>query len=324
MSYAFEPRRMGALALSLLLITPAYAWNGVGHRAVAGVAYDRLTSRARDRVDQMIRAFPDYDLLVREAQAPGDLRRRARAVFMTAAFWPDIIKGDARFYDEARRNAVPTPPAAGFPDMKQRQNWHYVNMPFSTDGTPVREAPVPNVLTQLKVILNRIGRPPVEGKRLSAEEDVVYLLPWLLHLAGDVHQPLHCGTRFRKGQNDPNGRPWSDLGGNTVEVLGVRNLHALWDDALGITFTPTYVDSLVSTLLKRAPKQPGSLDPEVWVNEGLEIAKRDVYSFGNRGGTKADPLRLNETYMLRMREIAISRAAVGGIRLAAVLNERLR
>jgi hypothetical protein len=324
MSCVFEIRRIATLALSLLSMPPAHAWNGVGHRAVAGAAYDRLTSRARERVDQMLRAFPDYDLLVREAQAPSDPRRRARAVFMTAAYWPDIIKGDARFYDESRRDAVPAPVVAGFPDMKRRQNWHYINIPFSTDGTPLRPAPVPNVLTQLNLILDRIGRPPLEGKRLDAEEDAVYLLPWLLHLAGDIHQPLHCATRFRRGQNDPNGRPWSDLGGNTVEILGRRNLHSLWDDSLGITFTPTYVDALVSTLLKRAPKQPGSLDPEVWVNEGLEIAKRDVYSFGNEGGTKDNPLRLDETYMVRMREVAISRAAIGGIRLAAVLNERLR
>jgi hypothetical protein len=323
MSCACE-RRAGWFALFVALCTPAAAWNGVGHRAVAGVAYEKLTPQARARVDQMLRQFPDYDLLVKESSAPAEPRARARAVFMMAAYWADIIKGDPRYYNEARRDEVPTPTLPGFPDMKRRQNWHYVNIPITFDGTPVRPTPVPNVMTQLKVILDRIGKPPIEGRRLTAEEDPVYLLPWLLHLTGDVHQPLHCATRFRQGQNDPEGRPWSDLGGNTVILENAPNLHALWDDALGITPTDAYVDGLVRTLLKRAPKSPGALAPETWVDEGTEIAKRDVYSFKNATGTKQAPLRLPEGYVQRMRAVAIERAALGGVRLAAVLNQRLR
>src|SRR5687768_13584882 len=199
-----------------------------------------------------------------------------------------------------------------------------INVAFSTDGTPVRDAPVPNILTQLKLILDRIGKPPSHGLTPAAEDDPVYLLPWLLHLAGDVHQPLHCATRYRQGQNDPNGRPWSDLGGNTVELEGRQNLHALWDNALGITQTTAYIEGVIRILLKRAPRNPGAMSPEVWVQEGFEIAKRDVYSFGNQTGTKDKPLRLDEKYMVRMREVAFQRAALGGIRLAAVLNDRLQ
>jgi hypothetical protein len=307
-----------------MLAGPAHAWNGVGHRAVAGVAYEKLTPQARARVDEMLRRFPDHELLVRESGAPLDARARARAVFMMAAYWADMIKGDPRYYNEARRNEVPTPTLPGFPDMKRRQNWHYINIPITFDGTPVRPTPVPNVLTQLRVIFDRIGSPFVGRKRLAAEEDEVYLLPWLLHLVGDVHQPLHCATRFVKGQNDPEGRPWSDLGGNTVFVVGAANLHALWDDALGITPTDAFINRLVSTLIKRAPASAGSLDPGTWVEEGTEIAKRDVYSFRNETGTKERPLRLPNGYVQRMRQVALERAALAGIRLAAVLNERLR
>jgi hypothetical protein len=321
MSYASKPL---LAALALLVAPPVRAWNGVGHRAVAGVAYEKLNPQARARADEMLRRFPDYDLLLRESGAPLDPRARARAVFMMAAYWADMIKDDPRYYNEARRDSPPTPTLPGFPDMKRRQNWHYINIPITFDGTPVRQTPVPNVLTQLRVILDRIGNPFVGRKRLAAEEDEVYLLLWLLHLAGDVHQPLHCATRFLKGQNDPEGRPWSDLGGNTVMVVGAANLHALWDDALGITHTDGFVDGLVRTLLKRAPATPGDLDPAKWVEEGTEIAKRDVYSFRNQTGTKERPLRLHNGYVPRMRQVALERATLAGVRLAAVLNERLR
>jgi hypothetical protein len=80
----------------------------------------------------------------------------------------------------------------------------------------------------------------------------------------------------------------------------------------------------VGVLLKRAPASPGSLEPRAWVDEGTEIAKRDVYSFRNAAGSKERPLRLPEGYVQRMRLVALERAALGGVRLAAVLNQRLR
>jgi len=39
-----------------------------------------------------------------------------------------------------------------------------------------------------------------------------YDLTWLIHLVGDVHQPLHCVARITKG--DPEG----DKGGNDVKL----------------------------------------------------------------------------------------------------------
>jgi hypothetical protein len=60
------------------------------------------------------------------------------------------------------------------------------------------------------------------------------------------------------------------------------------------------------------------------VREGFDIARRDVYSVGNAGGTKENPLQLSETYMVRMREVALNRASVAAVRIAAILNERFR
>jgi hypothetical protein len=301
----------------------AFAWNGAGHKAVAGLAYDLLTPAARTRVDDLIRRHPDYKMLTEGA--PADEKGKARYAFMKAAFWPDMIKGDPRFYDEARRDAVPTPPAPGFPDTKQRRNWHYINVAFSTDGTETPPPPPVNVLSQIRMILPVVGQPPIEPGSGPAEHDPVYLLPWLLHLVGDVHQPLHCATRFRKGQVDPaTGRPWSDLGGNTVFVVGANNLHAYWDDSLGITDTRGYVDGLVRSLRKVQREASPLLDPQRWVDEGFDISKAVVYSFGNEGGSKENPIRLTDQYHVQASQIARRRAAIGGQRLAALLNERLR
>lgn len=309
---------------ALLAVAPAMAWNHVGHKAVAGIAYDQLTKTARAKVDALIRSHPDYAMLTQGS--PEDAKRKARYAFMQAAYWPDTIKGDPRFYDDGRFGVTATAPQPGFADMKQRRNWHYINVPFSTDGTETVPPREPNVLSQIKAILGVIGREAPSPGSVRAEEDPVYLLPWLLHLIGDVHQPLHCGTRFKKGQVDPKtGKPWSDLGGNTVNVVGSFNLHAFWDDALGITDTPVYIDGLIKVIKKHAKEKETAVEPAKWVDEGFELTKTVVYSFGNTGGeTKENPINLSDEYRLKARDVARQRAALGGHRLAAVLNARLK
>jgi hypothetical protein len=78
---------------------------------------------------------------------------------------------------------------------------------------------------------------------------------WLIHLAGDVHQPLHAVARFC--QNDTDG----DNGGNDVKlncspgVSCASNLHAEWDGVLGNTHN---FDVLTSkgTILDARPVPP--------------------------------------------------------------------
>src|SRR5690348_14084820 len=62
----------------------------------------------------------------------------------------------------------------------------------------------------------------------SPDELKSYDLVWLLHIVGDIHQPLHASTRVR--QPDPDG----DAGGNLVKLDCAKcELHFFWDDLLG-------------------------------------------------------------------------------------------
>ena len=44
-------------------------------------------------------------------------------------------------------------------------------------------------------------------------------LKWIVHLVGDIHQPLHASDN-------------ADRGGNSVLVRGAANLHSVWDVAV--------------------------------------------------------------------------------------------
>jgi hypothetical protein len=298
---------------TLLLASQAWAWNAAGHRIASAIAYDRLTDKARQRVDALLAAHPDYVVLSRDA--PADPRERARAVFLAASVWPDEIRNDNRFYDDTRENAHPTPLLAGFPSMARHLSWHYIDVPISVGSALSQPAKAPNALTELRRIVNEVK---VRQIRVQA-----YDLPWLLHLEEDVHQPLHCVSRFLNSQ------PQGDAGGNSVYVTPGRNLHALWDAAAGSDSSDDYVNRVSAEISAEFIEHNGnrprlSEDPQKWVSEGVQLAIRDVYAFGPDTGTLDHPIVLTEEYLSNAHRIARARLALAGFRLAAVLNDRFK
>jgi len=145
------------------------------------------------------------------------------------------------------------------------------------------------------------------------------MLPWFLHVAGDVHQPLHCTARFVKAIKG------SDLGGNLVMVDGYTNLHAVWDDLLGVSYDDEYVDWMAKRLRKmhKVEKEPVT-EPAKWVEEGFELAKSEAYRMPADVGTREKQFRTTVEYRKNAIQVAHRRAAIGGYRMAAVLKEALK
>jgi hypothetical protein len=300
--------RLFSTLLALCLAFPAAAWDGTGHRAIAAIAYERLTPKARARVDDLIRRHPDYELIFTRG-APTDEAGRARAAFITAAVWPDTIKGDRRFFDDTRKDAQPTTLLPGFPDMKRHTNWHYYDVPYAPDGAHVEKQRPPSALSELPRLIRGIGQ----------DQTAVYDLPWLEHVEGDVHQPLHCIGRTLKSTGK------SDAGGNLVFVEPGRNLHSLWDSACGTDQSDTYVTQYATEAVAAHPAdQHLERNPKKWIQEGAKLAVAEVYTFGLENGSREHPIELTKTYVENARRVAQAQIALAGYRLAAVLNERFK
>jgi hypothetical protein len=313
-------RYLGLLAASFSLLfsaaSPAFGWNATGHRLIAAIAYDRLTPKARARVDALIRQHPDYEKLFLRDVASTDPNVRARAAFIAASVWPDQIKGDPRFYDETRSNASPTQLLPGFPDMARHTIWHYHDTPYTPDGAEAEKQKPPHALSELNRIIPLIGTkadvPPISAS------NPVYLLPWLEHIEGDVHQPLHCVSRFLKSM------PKGDQGGNLV-YIGTRNLHSLWDGAAGRDESEAYLAKYIAdATAAHPPTRHHEKKPGKWIEEGYKIAISDVYTFGLETGTRDHPIALPSGYEANAAKVAQQRIAIAGYRLAAVLNEKLK
>lgn len=305
----------------------ARRWDAIGHRAMAAIAYDRLRPATRARVDAILRAHPDIAALGDglDLRSPGGMRE----LFLRASVWPDRIRGDARFYQETNPNARPTPLLPGFPSMARRDGWHYLTRSFSTDGTPTISLAEPNVATVFPSLAASLGDESV------ATSVRAYNLSWIIHVVGDLHQPMH-GTS-RSAAASPNG----DAGGNGVWVVlrGYErdsiNLHAVWDGWVGRPSRNIPLDEVARGIARDFPASNGYADDALniprgaalaaavlgWANESATLARYVAYDFPER---ERDALpTLTDDYVERSTRIARQRLALAAYRLAAVIEAQL-
>lgn len=298
---------LAALALTVMLVPQAQAWNQFGHMVVAAVAYDQLTPRTRERVRKLLKLNPSYQEWVQGADDPD------RAAFLNASTWPDDIKFMSGYKNDGETAKGPAASAnLGYVDHYQHRYWHYVDLPFSPDHTPLIQPQTPNALTQIIAFRKSLAS--------DASDDVKsYDLVWLLHLVGDVHQPLHATSRFTIEQ------PKGDAGGNKVLLCFKPKcrdeLHAEWDELLGRSKKPE--DAVKKALKLPAPdRRLVSIDnPEEWVKESFELAQKKAYT--SPIGDGPGPYKLDAPYRAAAREVAQAQVALAGARLARLLNAQL-
>jgi hypothetical protein len=306
-------RPAGSLLLLALLwaLLPeaAFSWNDQGHMMVAAIAYRQLAPATRERAAHLLALNPRYGEWVRGRRAS----HRDEIAFVKAATWADEIKSDPAYVDDGDRPAGHDAGRnIGYADHLQHRYWHYINLPFSPDQTELQVATAPNVMTQISAFRRALADPGVSDEVKS------YDLAWLLHLVGDVHQPLHATSRFT--QSEPEG----DAGGNRVALCAPpchKNLHAFWDEIPGKSRKP-------QTAIRRSRKLPPAEaqlaeieDVSAWVKESFVLAQQVVYV--PRIGTGAGPVRLDAAYRAQARKAARRQIALAGARLARLLNSAL-
>lgn len=269
----------GCLAVLLLgaSSTPAQAWGRKGHAAVAALAEANLTPEALAQVRELLADDRDRD------GAPSG-RRTLAAV----ASWADEVRDIA--------------PAKAF------KGWHSRANPVCGAGLGAcRDGHcVDQLLVARSAVLKDIRAPLRERNEA---------LKWVVHLVGDLHQPLHSGVS-------------ADGGNVKVVVDGTparagTTLHALWDNAIGnlavaagpLQWRPVADDA------------PGADAPTRWMRETRDVARRAVYDtlpgFAC-GQPLPQPLRLDAAYVERATVVAREQMEIAGTRLARLLNGLLR
>ncbi|MFQ3580463.1 S1/P1 nuclease [Chloracidobacterium validum] len=292
------------------------AWNQAGHATVAAIAYAHLTPRARARVDAILKQHPEYAEWTRDVSPA----QASLAAFLSASYWVDDIKFDRR---QGFSDREPPPSVhLAYPDMRVHGTWHYLNRPLAAPGVSIPldfqiVAADGGALGKIVEIEDILRHSSPDSPRQS------YYLAWLIHLVGDVHQPLHTVARCSK--NNPQG----DQGGNLFIVRptadtpldGPRkpNLHAFWDNAALDELSLPAVQALARELARSRPARRHSLaPPTTWIDESAQLAKDVVYQAGD--DDTPEPPVLSESYKMKAKAVARERVRLAGFRLAAMLN----
>lgn len=197
-----------------------------------------------------------------------------------AATWPDDMKSDpADFWQ------------------KQASPWHYVTVREGDAYTSADAPPEGDAMSALARFTATLRDPAasMDDKRLA--------LRFVVHIIGDLHQPLHAG-----GGND--------RGGNDMKVSWFgrsTNLHSVWDSAMIEQRSLSY--SELADWLARAitPQQIiawNDRDPNSWIRESIALLKT-IYPTDTS---------LSWDYAYQHRLELDDRLKRGGIRIAAYLN----
>ena len=174
-----------------------------------------------------------------------------------ASLWPDLIKNrEHPFHRESR------------------STWHYKNRPI---GVSLLSGPPQGELVKQLVIQTQIlsdTSVPLENRAVA--------LCWVVHLVGDIHQPLHNTALYSHEF------PLGDQGGNRFEVRLGQNkisLHAQLDSVGGrfLYPVPSYrLESYRNWFQTRYPssswiEEISNLDFQAWSDAGLALARSQVY-----------------------------------------------
>jgi S1/P1 Nuclease len=317
-------------ALTLLHTAEARAWDGFGHMQIAEIAWTSLDAATRARVGQLLKLNPQYAHWIAGVPAGEE----DHIAFVIAATWADYIKGDSSYMDDGPQGGNRPPPGPeagqniGYSDHLRHRYWHFIDGPFSQDGTTLELTPVPNAQTLIELLRDTLST--------SATDDIKsYDLIWLLHIVGDIHQPLHATSRFTT--SDPHG----DQGGNDVKIdcggCAPTKLHWFWDNAGGEgainncaaidkpECNPENVQAAITAAHALPPADPSLAsisDETVWINESFQLAQTQVYQppIGDGSG----PFTLTTDYKQAAAGIANTRFALAGARLGNLIKAWLK
>lgn len=330
--------RNAICALILLLLCPcatAVAWNPPGHMAIASIIYDQLNPSQQEAWVKVLRSHPRFAQDF-ETAMPQNLsaEQQSRWIFMRAATWPDL----ARSFD-------------GDDQKYNHPSWHYIDLAVYLDDVAkekihppelsgdYHKAPSEQSMNAVQAIDKALAE--LSDHATPASQKAIDLC-WFLHLAGDIHQPLHGATlysaeRFR-------GILLGDRGGNDIPVHENEgllansknpNLHAIWDNILLEDSSYDAVTALAAEVRKEHPAQTLSTaakqtDAMEWAKESNQISQQDVYTPEMREDVRAGeahphaplpPVQISAEYLKHARSIAQERAAQAGYRGAALLSK---
>ena len=263
---------IGAVVFSAVsaFASSVHAWDHPGHMTTAAIAFAEI-ERARpeliEKIGLLMLKHPD---IAPFWVAPGDTRgkERARRMFIEAARWPD----DAKW------------------TIHDRPTWHSARWPIVAKDAPPKAKKIAEARSE-RPTGNAIEAEAMNAAVLSnpesKPEERALALSWVMHIVGDIHQPLHVSDQYSK--ENPTGNAagaleyvWDPLRDSAMPF------HILWDSN---TFRSTKLEDIDRNTKNLLAKYPRSSLPELkpydgpdairrWAWESYQVAVDFAYGYG--------------------------------------------
>lgn len=293
---------VGLLCAIVGLPRLGFAWGSAGHELIAAEAYRELSPELKAEVAEVLQAHPEYAQW-KASYHPNAVLDLYAYVFIRCSTWPDEIRRTGSPYDHPE--------------------WHFIDYPLRPPDFPMLPGPTPD-----NDVLFGVGQAEkVLADTNAAPELRAVMLSYMVHLIGDMHQPLHCASLFTADY------PTGDRGANEFYVapghMGVP-LHGLWDGLLGSAANPrtewNYSLVLDAKFPRSAlPELTNDTTPKSWSLESRQLAIDKVYLHGKlQGSVDGDSApTLPPDYLKNGRKVAERQGALAGYRLADDIGKYL-
>jgi hypothetical protein len=301
------------LTIILLSVSGARAWNDVGHKTAAYIAWQQMSPQAREKVINILMNAPeDSDLSVLYPQDSRSEDLKKRELFMLASYWADMVR-DRKFKNRSEKY--------------HHSNWHYADTFWLQENRRVKIVPNPGEEGG-KAVEKLYEFEKVLKDSAASDADKAIALAWILHLGGDIHQPLHTSARITELE------PKGDQGGNLFLLTPKdtpreqsENLHWFWDSILGRIVPRNdmsdaeYIPLLGEMMMRKHP--PAEIqnrlklgDFNEWQKTSFQLATTEVFS--------ADLIRYetpSSKYRRNAFRVAEEQITLAGYRVGAMLNQ---
>lgn len=302
------------IILPVLTFTfPASAWDDAGHKISAYIAWQRMTPQARENAARILLASPpDADLSVLYSQDSRSPAVRQRELFMLASTWADIVR-DRKFKERY--------------DKYHKGNWHYSDTFWSVTNGKIEY--LKEIEEGGKAVEKLYDFDKTMRNASESDAEKAIALAWILHLGGDIHQPLHTSARVTELE------PKGDQGGNLFLLTAKGaprdqqvNLHWFWDSIVGRNIPrrndacdSDYLPPIAAAMMKKYPYARmqnrlalGRFDQ--WQKENFARNLTDVFS--------PDLIRFqtpSEKYKRKAMRVAEEQLMLAGYRMGEMLNQ---
>jgi S1/P1 Nuclease len=288
-------RNLPRVLLLTVLASPAYPWWETGHQTVARLAALHLTPAARTRIARIL-SVPDTPQAVEEGLA-------------AASIWADETKAQT---------------GTG--------NWHFIDLALQDTRSDIPARCKDDNCAPARI---RLFAGELKSHLPNSGWSELDSLRYIVHLVGDIHQPLHDASD-------------ADLGGNCEQIdppfNRAKNLHALWDGGLigamdvdGKALTASLEKDIA--VMSEADRQAVAAgDQDDWVWQGHRLAIELIYAklhvptepvIFPKGCPEA-PIAITTfrpvidgIYVDSMKPVVREQLTRAGLRLARLLNESL-